>query len=74
MAKPRVAAFGYRAALRWLAFNDDCEWLDDENGAASVTAAFVADCYGKADSQVRDDLRRTVARVEKERESDNGNR
>lgn len=59
-------AFGYRAAIRWLAFNDDSEWCADDS-PQSVTAAFVADCYGKSDSQVRHDLRRALAKVENER-------
>lgn len=51
-------AIGYRQALVWLVLNDDTEWLEDENGSLSVTAALVADIYGKSDSQVTDDLRK----------------
>lgn len=51
-------AIGYREALAWLIANDDTEWLTDEYGSLSVTAALVADIYGKSDSQVTDDLRK----------------
>jgi hypothetical protein len=65
-------AFGYRAALRWLAFNDDCLWLTDEFGSMSVTACFIADCYGKSDDQVKEDLARIVAKRDKERLENGG--
>lgn len=61
-----MRAFGYRAAIEWLARNDDCEWLKDDNPIQSVTAAFVADCYGKPDAKIHSDLARAVERIEKE--------
>lgn len=49
---------GYKAALEWLIYNDDCHWLDDENGSISVSAAMVVDIYRKSDEKVTTDLRR----------------
>lgn len=38
---------GYRAAIAWIAENDDTEWLNQDYGTFfSVTAAFCADMYG----------------------------
>lgn len=51
---------GYRAAIQWLASNDDSSWAEDD-APQSVTAAFVADCYGVDDEKVRRDLRRCLA-------------
>lgn len=45
----------YRRAIEWVAANDDNEWLHTADGC-SVTAALVADLYGKTDLQVRRDL------------------
>lgn len=55
-ARPRRAAMPYRHALQWLLDNDDCEWLDDSDAPGSVTAAFIADCYGRDDAELRGDL------------------
>lgn len=48
----------YESALHWILANDDCEWLDDPDSGASVTAEFVADIYGRTDHAVRADLTR----------------
>ena len=53
----RPRRLGYRASIAWLANNDDCEWVQDANDPQSVTAAFVADCFGVDDEKVRKDLR-----------------
>jgi hypothetical protein len=45
----------YKEAIAWMALNDDTEWA--ENGdPQSVTAALVADIFGKDDEKVRTDL------------------
>lgn len=49
-------AYPYREALRWIVRNDDTEWLDDPEAPQSITAAFVADCYARQDSELRRDL------------------
>lgn len=53
---------GYRAAIQWLALNDDSSWANDDETPQSVTAAFVADCFGVDDAKVRADLRRAIAK------------
>lgn len=59
----------YRDAIRWLADNDDNEWVDihpDEGGGAlSVAASLAADLFGKADEQVRADLKRELVHRER---------
>lgn len=49
---------GYKAAVQWLIYNDDCHWLDDEYGSISVCAAMVCDVYGKTEEKVTSDLRK----------------
>lgn len=53
---------GYREAIRWIALNDDCEWLKDPEGEeiASVTACMVMDLFGREDKEVIRDLRREL--------------
>lgn len=48
----------YKDALQWITDNDDTMWLRDDNGYLSVTAAMVADLFGKTDDQVKRDLLR----------------
>ena len=62
MTKPRV--IGYRAALEWLARNDDTEWLSDDCGAPSVTLCLVADIYGRDVDKATADLRTTIERIQ----------
>jgi hypothetical protein len=52
----------YRAAIAWIAANDDTEWLQDAEPIPSVTASMVADLFGKSSHQVEADLRRAVAK------------
>jgi hypothetical protein len=55
---------GYRAALDWIARNDDCEWLKlGEQVPLSVTAALVADLFGVDDKRIVRDLQRVHKRV-----------
>lgn len=49
---------GYRAAVQWLADNDDCEWLDEDDAAPSVSTCLVADIFGVDTDRVTTDLRR----------------
>lgn len=62
MAKRR-SPIGYLGAIEWLAINEDLTWLDDEIGTISVTAALVADIYGRTEEEVESDLRKMVAKV-----------
>jgi hypothetical protein len=50
----------YRAAIAWMVLNDDTEWVEAD--PLSVTAALVADLFGKDDEQVRRDLRNALRR------------
>lgn len=53
----------YRAAIRWMAENDDTEWLHEPPHHPSVTACIVADLFGVDVERVESDLRRCVAKV-----------
>ena len=50
----------YVNAIRWIADNDDTNWLNDDNGTESVTAALVADLWGKSHARVRADIEREL--------------
>lgn len=53
---------GYREAIRWIADNDDTEWVR-RGDAESVTAALVADLFGVPDDRVKRDLARALDRA-----------
>ncbi len=57
MAAHRVS---YRAAVTWIAENDDTAWLDDDEPILSVTASMVADLFDKTEVQITGDLRRAL--------------
>ena len=61
----------YREGIHWIAANDDTEWVDHEQedacGTPSVTACLLADLFGKDVEEVRVDIRREIARQDKER-------
>lgn len=50
----------YHEAIRWIADNDDVDWLTDENGIASVTLCLVADVFKRDLKEATEDLRRAV--------------
>lgn len=50
----------YREAIDWIAWNDDTEWLHDEQGCFSVTLALVADVFGKTTEELRQTCVRLV--------------
>lgn len=62
-----MARASYRAAIRWMACNDDTDWAqhdpDSGPGATSVTAAMVADLFDKEDVVVREDLKRELRKA-----------
>lgn len=49
---------GYREAIEWLAGNDDCYWLNDDEPMISVTAALVRDLWDVEDKRLIADLRK----------------
>jgi hypothetical protein len=53
----------YRDAIKWLAHNDDNEWLDDDYGLPSVAACLVADLFGAGDEKVKGDIVRQLERM-----------
>lgn len=50
----------YRDAIRWIAENDDVEWLEDDDPIPSVTAVLVADLFDVEVDRVTGDLRKAV--------------
>jgi hypothetical protein len=58
----------YKAAIAWLAANDDCYWLgdSDEGRAISVTASLVADLWGKPDKKIEIDLAKHIWKTDPE--------
>lgn len=54
---------GYRAALEWIALNDDTEFMKDAEPIPSVTVCFAADIYGKDVDHVTRDLARLLKRL-----------
>lgn len=56
----------YREAVYWLAWNDDTHWLDDEHPMLSVSTAMISDIFGVGDEKITADLRREVAKRDKE--------
>lgn len=49
---------GYREAIRWIALNDDCYWLEDDEPIISVTAVMVSHLFDVDADRVISDLRR----------------
>lgn len=56
----------YREAVRWLAYNDDTQWLNDDDPIESVSTALVADLFGVDVERVTRDLRREVDKIKTE--------
>jgi len=54
---------GYREAIDWLAGNDDCYWLGDEEPCMSVTASLVRDLFDVSDDRLMADIRRSLRRI-----------
>lgn len=58
-----VQRASYRAAIEWIAENDDTEWIGEtaeEDDPVSVTACLVADLFGVTQERVADDIRRRL--------------
>lgn len=50
----------YKAALRWLAENDDNEWLGDGKPSLSIGASLLMEIYKKTRAEVINDLIKAV--------------
>lgn len=61
----------YQDAIDWIAYNDDCTFVDPPAGfsgySLSMTATLVMDLWGKTEDDVRADLRKAIARATRER-------
>lgn len=57
----------YREAIRWIAGNDDTEWVNEaySDGFAplSVTAALVVDLFDADEQRVRQDIKRELNKL-----------
>lgn len=62
--KFRRSALPYLYAVRWVANNDDTEFLNDEDPVPSVTVCFLADIYQRTVDDVMVDLRKELAKIE----------
>lgn len=64
LSRPRRCG-SYREAIRWIAINDDTDWLRAGDGEAyceSVTLCLVADVFGRSLEEATADLRRELNR------------
>lgn len=55
-------ALSYRAALQWLADNDDTSDIDDAEAPPLISWCLVADIYGRTTSEIIADLRKLLAK------------
>lgn len=53
----------YRAAIDWIAVNDDTDWLDHIDACPSVTLSLVADVFGRSDAEAKRDLEAAVRKL-----------
>ena len=60
--QPPLIKPSFRAAIQWMADNDDNEWLLDNEPILSVTASLVADLFGAEHERVVKSLRRALAK------------
>ena len=74
MSGERVGRASYRAALRWIADNDDTEWLGHPHGVPSVTCCLVADLFGVSEDRVTTDLRAAIAKARRSPEDEAADR
>jgi hypothetical protein len=53
----------YRDAIRWIAENDDTDWIENEHGIPSVTACLVADLFEKTEEAVTEDIKKALRKL-----------
>lgn len=53
----------YKEAIEWLAYNDDTQWLTEENRILSVTCCLVADLFDVPREKTADDLEKFMRKV-----------
>jgi hypothetical protein len=54
---------GYREAIEWLAGNDDCYWLGDDEKVLSVSASMIRDLYDVPVGRLIKDLHTALKKV-----------
>ena len=54
---------GYREAIEWIARNDDCYWLGDDEPIMSVSVAMVRDLWNVPDARVVRNLRTALRKI-----------
>lgn len=54
---------GYREAVDWLAGNDDCYWLAEDEIIPSVSACMIRDLFDIEDAKLYADIRRSLKRI-----------
>lgn len=59
-----MAKMGYFASIRWLANNDDTDWVFDEDPCPSVTASLIADIFDVSIEKVTKNLRNELNKEE----------
>lgn len=62
--KRRRRVGAYMNAIRWVALNDDTEFLNDDNPSPSVSICLVADIFDRTVDEAVADLRAELARIE----------
>jgi len=55
----------YKSAIEWIAYEDDTEFVKDDEPTLSVTATMVADLWHKDHAQVVKDIKAALARMRK---------
>ena len=50
----------YRTAIKWIAINDDTQWLHDDEPIISVTAALIIDLFDVDEHRFIRDLRKEI--------------
>jgi hypothetical protein len=63
MTTSKLRRPGYREAIEWPAYNDDCYWLGDDEPAVSVSAAMVRDLWAVEIARLIADLRGALAKA-----------
>jgi hypothetical protein len=54
---------GYKEAVEWLAGNDDCHWLAEQETIPSVSACLIRDLFNVEEAKLYADIRRSVKRI-----------
>lgn len=53
----------YREAIRWIAHNEDPEWLNDEEPIPPISALLIVDLFDVEQTRVIADIRRELGKM-----------